>query len=126
MFGLGGDQGPGPDGSPLAFFHCFWDMLEDDMVVFFNEIEENGVLVGELGACFIALILKKDCSILIKDFCLISLIGSLEDFTKVLGNRWRKVLPKVIFYKQVAFVDGCQILGSMVIVHECVDFRTRQ
>lgn len=56
-------------------------MLEDDMLVFFNEIEENGVIEGELGASFIALILKKDCTISMKDFHLISLIESLEDFS---------------------------------------------
>ena len=38
----------------IAFFHHFWDILEDDKLVSFNEFHENGVVAGELGASFIA------------------------------------------------------------------------
>lgn len=43
--------------------------------MFLNEFHENGVIAGELGASFIALIPKKDGAISIKDNRPISLIG---------------------------------------------------
>ena len=57
----------------------------------------KGVIPGELGASFIALIPKKDGAICIKDFRPISLIGSLyKILSKVLANRIRQVLPNII------------------------------
>lgn len=77
VFGLDGDRSPGPDGFPIVFFQHFSDLLEDDLLVFFNEFHDNGVIVGELGAFFIALVPKKNGVVSIKDFRPISLIGSL-------------------------------------------------
>lgn len=76
------------------------------LVFFINEFYANGVLVGELGVSFIALIPKKNCAIAIKDFSPISLIGSFfKILAKVLANHLRKVLLEVIFETQGAFVD---------------------
>lgn len=44
VFGLGNDRVPGPDGFPIAFFHHFWKLFEDDLLVFFDEFHANGVL----------------------------------------------------------------------------------
>ena len=96
VFGLGGDRASGPDGFLIAFFHYFWDMLEDEMLACFNEFQEHGVMARELGVSFIALIPKKDGDISIKEFQPISLIGSLyKILTKVLANCLRKVLLEV-------------------------------
>ena len=51
--------------------------MEDELQIFFNEFNENGVVPKELGASFIALIPKKEGAILLKDFRPISLIGRL-------------------------------------------------
>ena len=59
------------------FFQHFWDMLEADLLIFFNQFHENGAIAGELGATFISLIPNKYGASLIKDYRPISLIGSL-------------------------------------------------
>lgn len=74
-----------------------------------DEFHDNGVILGELGTTFIALIPKKEGVISIKDFRPISLIGSIyKILDKVLANRL-KVLPEITLEKQGAFVDGHQI-----------------
>lgn len=52
VFGLGGDCTLSPDGFPIVFFQYFWDLFEDDMVVFFNEFHAYGVIVRELGSSY--------------------------------------------------------------------------
>lgn len=85
------------DGFPMVFFQQFWNMLEDDLYVFFNEFHSNGVLAKELGASFIALIPRKQCTILLRGFQPISFSGCIYNIlAKVLANRLRRVLPKVI------------------------------
>ena len=73
-------------------------MLEANLLSFLNQFHENGVIAGELGATFISLIPKKDGASLIKDCRPITLIGGLyKILAKVLANRFRKVLPEIIY-----------------------------
>jgi hypothetical protein len=61
-----------------------------------------------------------------KDFRPISLVGSLyKIIAKVLANRLKGVLDKVISKTQSAFIKGRQILNPILIVNESLDSRRR-
>lgn len=127
MFGLGGDRAPGPDGFPITFFQHFWHLFEESFQMFFMSSMQMELFLGSWGASFIVLIPKKDGALSIKDFWPINLIGSLyKILAKVLANSLRKVLPKIISDIQGAFVDGSQILDSVLVAHERTDSRNRQ
>ena len=72
------------------------------------------------------LVPKKGGAEYLKDFSPISLVESLYKLlAKVLANRIKKVMGKVISEPQNAFVEDRQILDAFFIANEVVDSRLK-
>lgn len=115
-------KSPGPDGISLSFIKQFWEEVKGDFTGFLDEFHRNGRLVKGSNSSFIVLIPKKENPQKISDFRPISLIGCMyKVLPKVLANRLRRVIHRLISDCQSAFIKGRQILDGVLIANEVLD-----
>nr|CAN80153.1 hypothetical protein VITISV_037499 [Vitis vinifera] len=122
MSGLGDDKAPRTDGFSLAFWKFFWSIVSGEVMQVLEEFHLHNVVVSSLNANFLVLIPKKGGAGDIQDFRSISLVGSLyKILAKVLTNRLKKVISKMVSNSQNAFVGvgGMEDVDKAVVLFGC-------
>ncbi|KAI3784929.1 hypothetical protein L1987_44037 [Smallanthus sonchifolius] len=126
IWDCGGDKAPGPDGYNFRFIKRCWSCFEQDFTRLFSEFYESPHL--SLGCCssFIALIAKVVDPTGAQEFLPVSLIGCINKaISKVLVNRLKGVIGKLISNEQSGFLAGRSILDGPLILNELVAWLRR-
>ncbi|GJU31529.1 RNA-directed DNA polymerase, eukaryota [Tanacetum coccineum] len=119
VWGCGVDKSPGPDGFTFGFYRRYWSFMESDVVDAVLHFFHFGKFPKGSNSSFIALIPKTHDAKMMKDYCHITLIGSLyKIIAKVMANRMVVILGDIVNDVQSAFVANRQILDGPFILNE--------
>ena len=107
LMGMNGDKAPGPDGFTIAFWQKCWEIVKEDVLDMFKEFHEQNSFIRSLNHTFLVLLPKKGGVEDLGDYRPISLLGGLYKLlAKVLANKLKKVIGKVVSSDQNAFIKG--------------------
>ena len=114
--------------SPI-FFQKYWDVMGPQVTQSVIQILRTGIMPIRLNDTYICLIPKVNSPQKITEYRLISLCNVIYKIVaKVLANRLKGVLPKVINDAQSAFVPGRQITDNVIATFEvmhCINQRRK-
>ena len=110
-------KSPGLDGIPNEFYHKCWESIKSDLRELISAIFANGGLKREFNQSLIVFIPKSHNSRTVRDFRPISLLGGVyKIIAKILANRIRPLIPKLVHSSQAGFVQGRSLAESCLSV----------
>jgi hypothetical protein len=115
------DKAPGPDGFTIHFYRICWDIIKPDLIRMIKGFLQKAKLGGSTNSTFLALIPKETNPISFDRFRPISLCNaSYKIIAKLLANRIKPLLGKLISDSQGGFVKGRHILDNVIQVQEAM------
>ncbi|XP_019186423.1 PREDICTED: uncharacterized protein LOC109181124 [Ipomoea nil] len=121
VFGMKRFGSPGPDGIQAAFYRHYWDIVGDLVTNFVNSCLISGTVPTGMLEAYMTLIPKKDCPENAGDFRPITLLNVIfKIVSKVLVNRLRPVMKKLVGPFQNSFLPGRSTLDNVVMTQEIV------
>nr|XP_015876458.1 uncharacterized protein LOC107413102 [Ziziphus jujuba var. spinosa] len=121
-------KSPDPDGMPACFFQWFWIVVGDDVVKSIQDSLIFGRIPLALKRTTLVLIPKSKSPTHFNHLHPISLCNTIyKVFSKLLVDRLRPLLGKIIFLNQTAFIIGHWIGENTILVNEiCHSFKTKK
>lgn len=121
LFQMHSNKAPGPDGFTTKFFQNYWSFLGDEVGNLVEDFHKTRIFFKDLNNLVIALIPKRANYSSFSDFRPISLCNTLyKVVVKVLANRLKPMLEKIISVEQNGFVPGREITYNILIISEVI------
>ena len=107
LFKMDPDKAPGPDGFTARFYIACWDIIKKDLYRMVKKAQNCTKLGGSTNSSLLALIRKEKGAKNFNRFRPISLCNTgYKVITKIMANRLKRILPKLIPENQGGFVKG--------------------
>ncbi|XP_026435794.1 uncharacterized protein LOC113333583 [Papaver somniferum] len=112
---------PGLHGFQAGFYHVNWDIVGNDIVQAVQSFFISGYMPREFNKTYLSLIPKTDKANYPTDVRPIGLCNTIyKIISKILANRIKPYLKKIISPFQSAFVLGRAIQDNIIIAHEMI------
>lgn len=113
LFSIGDDKASGPDGFPALFFKKAWEIVAEDVVVAIYHFFQVSKMNPVFSSTYIALIPKKPHITAMTDARPIACCSVIyKAIIKLLANRIKGFMPKLVSKCQGAFVEGRDIYST--------------
>lgn len=114
LFEMDPNKAPGSDGMTVGFYQKYWDLVEAEVVEAVQQFFQSGHILTSLNHSQIVLIPKIKTPTQVSQFRPISLCNVFyKIIAKVLANRLKQILPRLISGNQSAFVQNRQISDNI-------------
>ncbi|KAL5547504.1 hypothetical protein UlMin_002735 [Ulmus minor] len=121
VFRLGSFKATGLDGFPALFFKSYWDIVGEDVVLMVRDFFITGSLHPNINSTNLVLIPKTKNPSTINHFRPIAVCNIVyKVISKILAERLKPLLSRLICPTQGAFVPGRSIHDNSVIIQEVV------
>jgi hypothetical protein len=115
------DKALGPDRFSNRFYRSFWDIIKRDLKKMLNYTLHKKKIRGATNSTFLVLIPKDSNPSNFSRFHPISLCSSsYKILTKIIANRLKPLLPKLISENQGGFLKDKHITDNIVLVQEAI------
>ncbi|GKA20543.1 RNA-directed DNA polymerase, eukaryota, reverse transcriptase zinc-binding domain protein [Tanacetum coccineum] len=119
LFDIGDNKAPGLDGFSSVFFKKAWNVVGKDVCDGIKEFFSKGQMLGELNATLITLIPKIQNPLKVSKFKPIACCNVLyKCISKILTNRIKGALKKLVQNNQSAFILGRLIQDNILLSQE--------
>ncbi|KAL8092543.1 hypothetical protein AgCh_034709 [Apium graveolens] len=127
LFSMHPDKSPAPDGMSPGFYQKFWHIVGEDVYQSVQHFFQKGKFEDNITDTTIVLIPKKPNPVNMTELRPISLCNVVYKIaSKVLSNRFKKVLNEIISETQSAFVPGRLITDNLMISYEVMHYMKRK
>ncbi|GJU23245.1 RNA-directed DNA polymerase, eukaryota, reverse transcriptase zinc-binding domain protein [Tanacetum coccineum] len=122
IFDIEDNKAPGPDGFTSKFFKASWGIVGGDVCRAIKEFFSSGKMLGELNTTIISLVPKSKNPGKAADYRPIACCGVVyKCISKVITNRIKIVLNKLVDPNQGAFIEGRQISDNILLIQELMN-----
>ena len=117
------NKSAGSDGLPVEFYRHFWGLLRPDLVEILKYSFQHGSLSETQCRGIIPLLYKKEDPLELKNWPPISLLNTdYKICTKVLANRLRHVLPRIINKDQTCGIPERSIYQNLFLLRDTIHY----
>ncbi|KAJ9536686.1 LOW QUALITY PROTEIN: hypothetical protein OSB04_un000159 [Centaurea solstitialis] len=121
IFSIGNDKAPGSDGFSSKFFKDAWEVIGSDVTIAIHNFFYTARLTKEINHTLLCLIPKVPNATCVSEYRPISCCTVLyKCISKLLSDRMKPYLDKVVSKAQSAFIPGRRISDNILVAHELI------